>query len=277
MNTEPTIPLDVALEDARRGDEHDLLHGDVHFSGLKCFSKSAAHYRAYIEHGRKESRPMNVGTIAHSLVLGPHTRRPLVIYEGQRKGKKWETFRDEHVAANASVSIVTRGEVNVAEGIAEAVMRDPVAGELLAGTRREVALAWKDGPLSCATDGIDFVGDEYIGEFKTTTCTDPDVLMRQAFRMFYHAQLAWLEQAAWKNGIGTTRGLFIIGAEVAPPFAVTVMLLTPNVVDEGTKTISRWRERLVVCRTENHWPAYTQRIVDMELPSWMGEGDDDDA
>ncbi len=55
------------------------------------------------------------------------------------------------------------------------------------------------------------------------------------------------------------------------PYAVTVMKLTEATIAQGKKSIAIWTEKLRTCRENDHWPSYTQTVVDYELPPWMGE------
>lgn len=266
-------------------DEHELLHGVVHYSGLRCFAKSPAHYREYVLNGRKATRPMNVGTIAHAIVLGPHTRRPLLTYPGappnpktgernmKRQGDAWKEWEAEQHAkyGERGCTLVTKPEYDEAARVADAILADREARTLLDGTRREVALKWTDTGLAFETDGIDLVGDGYIGELKLTACTEPEKFATQAWRMLYHAQLACLERAANLNSISTANGLFIIAAETTAPYPVVCMQLSPRMIEEGQKSLALWTERLLACRAENHWPGYVQRVIDLDPPTWLDE------
>lgn len=248
------------------------LSDPIHFSDLKKFALSPAHFRASCAESFASTRDMRVGTVGHHIVLGPHRTKPLVLFKGPvRKGAVWDAF----AADNAGAEIVTQPEWDDAVPLAEAVMRDPVASALLKGTRREVALEWTDGGIKCATDGIDVVGDGFIADLKFTSCTEPVGFSRHSAKLLYHAQMAWLETAAQENGIDTSKGLFLIGTETSPPYAVTVMRLPPRTVEQGRKSYTLWLEKYRACVENDHWPAYTQTVVDFDLPPWMDGGEEE--
>ncbi len=242
----------------------------IHFSDLKKFAISALHFQASVGGVLEETRAMRIGTITHHEVLGPHTRRPLVMFDGpKRAGKAWEAFE----VANAGSEIVTKPEWEDAQPLVVAVQSDPVAAGLLKGCRREVALEWEDSGFKCATDGIDFVGEGYIGDLKTTSCAEPSAFSRHAAKLWYHAQLAWMRRGAIANWIDTSKGLFIIAVESSQPHAVTCFELTEETILQGEKSLALWLERLRAAVENDHWPAYSQCIVPLELPSWMGDQD----
>lgn len=245
----------------------DPLAGDVHFSDLKMMDLSPAHYVAACAEKFEPSRTMRVGTVVHHLVLGPNHIRPLVRYDGERKGNAWKAFEAEHPGCE----IVTAAEWSDAEPIAAAVIADPQAQRIIEGARREMSLTWESAGIKCATRGIDIVGAGLLADLKKTSCTEPRSWQRHAIKLWYHAQMAWYEEGAKANGLDTSKGLFLIGVEDVAPWAVTCLRLTPPVIAHGRKSITKWMERLRLCRENDHWPTYTQTVVDFELPVWLAE------
>jgi hypothetical protein len=251
-----------------------IAHDPVHFSDLKKFALSPAHFKDSLVRRREYTRAMRVGTVTHHLVLGAHTRRPVIRYDGDRRaGKDWDKFLAEFGPNN---EIVTAPEWDDAIPIAQAVLDNPVAARLLVG-RREMPLAWDESGIACATHGIDVVGDGWLADLKTTTCTEPEAWKRHAFKHLYPQQMAFYERAAKAHGIRTDDGLFLIGVEVEPPYAVTCLELSPALVAHGHRSCALWLERLRIARENDFWPGYTQTMVEFDVPAWMGAGDDDDA
>jgi hypothetical protein len=251
-----------------------LTPGPLHFSTLKRMARSPAHVRhAMLCPDGESTRAMRIGTIVHHIVCGPHRTRPLLRYEGgdMRKGGVWEKFKRE---APPRAEIVTMSEWADAEPIACAVLADPVARVLIEGARREVSLAWDEGGIPCATDGIDGVNDarRSIWDLKICHTSEPTEFSRHATRMSYPAQMAWYGRAASANAIATDGGVDLIAVESEAPYPVTVLGMGPEVLAAGTKAITLWLERYRVCRDSGVWPAYVQRAVPFELPAWESEG-----
>lgn len=244
--------------------------GTVHFSDLKQFALSPAHYVHSCTQKWVSTRPMRVGSIAHHIVLGPHKKRPIVLYEGgDRRGKDWLSFEAAHVGSE----IVTLSEWGDAEATAMAVKADPVALSILNGAQYELPAAWEMDGFDCSTDGIDIVGPGYIAELKVTNSAEPDAWMRHATRMLYHAQMAFYSEGARANG-ADVKECYIIGVEDSPPYPVTVLRLTPATLDAGRKSCAMWLERLRACEAAAAFPGYAQAPIDFVLPEWMTGGEE---
>lgn len=241
--------------------------GAVHFSNLKRFALSPAHYLASLTEPHKPKRAMSVGTIAHRLVLGSRPGHKIVRFPGPaRRGKTWQDFEELHGDAD----IVTAPEYDAGEAVANAIVSHPVAGPMLRDCRKEVPLSWTDAGIQCATSGVDLLGVDWIGELKTSVTAHPERFQRLAVSMFYHSQLAFYASGAEiAKGIEIAEAV-IIAAETTKPYPVTVFRLTPELLAEGRKHVYAWLERLRVCEDAQHWPEYAQTAVPFDRPAWMG-------
>lgn len=247
-----------------------LVPAPLHFSDLKLMSRSPMHvHHARTSSRREPTRAMRIGTIVHHLVCGPHTRKPLLRFDGDaRKGNAWESFRR---AAPPGAELVTATEWAEAEPIAAAVLADPIAAPIIRGSRREVALAWDDAGISCATDGIDGVNEALgvIWDLKLSHSSEPSEFSRHGSRMGYHAQMAWYQRAARANGIRTDGGVYLFTVEQGEPHPVTTFDMRGDPTAAGERAITLWLERYRACHDSKAWPGYVQSIVPFELPSWV--------
>jgi exodeoxyribonuclease VIII len=238
----------------------------IHFSELKKMALSPLHYKAAIEKATEPTRAMSVGTIAHHIVLGERTDKKLVVYRGGiRRGKEWDAFKAEHDGAE----IVTVPEWDEGEAIAKAILADPVAAPFLKG-QHEVPLEWDSAGMKFATRGVDVIGDGFVAELKSTASAEPGRWQRLALNMFYHVQMVmYREGAASRSLVAPDCPLYVIGCESKPPYPVTVLHLTPAMIELAQKTIAIWTERLRSCEENNFWPGYAQSVVEWDCPAWM--------
>ena len=238
--------------------------GTLHYSDLRQFSRSAAHYKHRIQETYEATRAMRVGTCVHHLVLGERQDRPLVVFPGERRqGNAWEAFKHN----NQGVEIVTQPEMDDAKPVALAVLANPFAKELMAGAELEVPLKWEMRGVPCSTGGVDILGKSYVVELKTTSCAEPDAFERHSFKMLYQAQLAWYRAGLAELGRPVNEA-FIIAAETEAPYPVTVFKLSAELLEDGAKSIALWLERYIQCRDAGEWPAYAQSIITMNAPAW---------
>lgn len=241
--------------------------GTVHYSQLRQMSRSPAHYVHACRSQNEPTRAMRVGTAVHHRVLGERSDRPLEVWPGKTRNDKG--YKD-WAASRTMTEILTQPEWDDAKGPAEAVLADPVSRVLLEGARTEVAMRWDDCGIPYSTGGVDVVGRGYIAELKTTTNAEPEHLQRHAIKMLYHAQMAhYLDGARHCDLANEKTELHLIAVEVDEPHCVTVLTLSPEVIEAGQKCVRAWMERLKVCAESNSWPGYVQSPVTWALPEWM--------
>jgi hypothetical protein len=248
----------------------------VRFSWLKNFARSPAHAKAALDDPRKPTAAMDLGAIAHRLVLGPrHGDGELAVWNGGRRyGKTWDAFREEHAAD----VIVTSGDFYRAKKIAEAVRADETASAILGdGAVFELPHSWIESGFKCETRGVDIFraarGEPgfSIWEFKTTTNVEPEKLKRHAMQMLYPQQLELYRGGLESTGAGPCREAGIIAVEVERPHVVTCLTLSPALLAWARRSLTLWLERLKVCVADSHWPGFAQRAVDFDLPPWLVE------
>ena len=244
--------------------------GTHHFSHLKRLALSGKQYLHAVNTPTVPSPAMLLGTGVHSMVLGGRPEKPVVRFHGDtRKGNAWKAFK----AANPGAEILTAPEWDHALQISRAVLADPIAQERLAGARFEVPLAWEEDGIRFSTSGVDILGNGALGDLKTATTTNPEDLQRQAFKMFYHCQLAFYRRGARANGLDVSRGLFLLCVETKGPHEVVDLELSEGLIDLADRTVSLWIEKLRTYRDANQWPGYAQSPVVWDVPSWMREDD----
>jgi hypothetical protein len=239
-----------------------LITDPVHFSNLKLFAKSPAHYRDSIG-AETDEAAFRLGRATHALLLGVQPGGKWDVYEGGRRaGKAWEAWRDER----PDTDIYIPSEMALARAMAKAVAADPHASDLLSG-EFEIPITWKDesGRL-CETRGRDVLNRNrrYIVDVKTARTAHPGRFTREALGLGYHAQGALYIDAAKSLGVDV-QDVYIVAVEKRRPHPVTVLRFTARALLEGRKLIRSWMEQLLVCEAANAWPAYAQSIVDLDV------------
>lgn len=244
-----------------------LITDPVHFSNLKLFGKSPAHYADSI--GADMDAPaLRLGRACHALVLGVQPGAKWDIYDGRRAGKEWEKKK----ADNPATDFYIPSEIAIARAMASSVVKNKHAMDLLAGDF-ELPIEWTDeSGRKCATRGLDVLNRKrrYVVDLKTAQTAHPQWFTREALRMSYHAQGAFYSDAARSLGVEVD-DVYVIAVEKKSPHPVTVLRLTPRTLVQGRKLVRSWMEQLLVCEAANEWPGYCQGIADLDVP------DDDDG
>lgn len=264
--------------------------GRVHFSELKAMAKSPAHFVEACRAAKTPTRAMTVGAVGDCIVFG---NRGYAIYPGKvRNGKEWEAWR----AAHPGVIHCIQSEVDDARGAADAVLGDPVSSAVLSvhDAEYQVCARWEAYGLDCAAGipgergGFDMVGtvsplmaemvpgvvpgNTFVADLKITSSTEPYDFSVHAWKSMWHAQLSWYVDGIEAGG-GRADHQLLIGVEPNPPHNVTVLLVPPDLIEDGRRSIALWAEKLRACDRTGLFPGYTQRGEVMVRPNWLTSED----
>jgi hypothetical protein len=250
--------------------------GLVHFSELKEFDSSPAHYRHACLHPKEQTRAMLVGAVADALVF---QHRKVEVWQGTRSMAGYKAWEKEW--ADSDCYTCTASEHADASGAAEAVLRNADAKRLLESPtgQRQRVLQWESwGHLRCGAGipgvrgGFDLLDDKegIIADMKVTADASLAGLERQILRQHWHAQLAWYRDGAEQLGMRGLRTVLIC-VEATEPHPVTVVELLPELVQLGHRQCAAWTETLRACDASGVWPEYAQEVVRMGVPAWVDD------
>jgi exodeoxyribonuclease VIII len=195
---------------------------------------------------------MSFGVVAHAILFG----QPFVQWPKRRAGKEWEAFEEAH----KDDLIVTVDEHDRAMRMVDAVTAHRDSAMVLRG-KYEVDREWSVLGRKCA-GRMDVLGADFVTEFKTCSNAHPQRFVYGAMRLSYHAQLAWYLDGVFLEG----GKAYMVAAESAPPYAVTIFEVTPRTLEEGRKQCRLWMETLLTCEASDSWPAYCQSMVPFDIP-----------
>jgi PDDEXK-like domain of unknown function (DUF3799) len=239
----------------------------VRFSRLKLMAESPMHYLANV-HGT--SATLDRGTAVHSILLGGkrvcyYDKTTEAGASAPRRGKDWEAFK----ALHEGETILSASEYETSNRIADAVRVNSLAMQALTGVCEQtlrfdwMGLTARSTPDVRANDGT------FLTELKTCRSSRPGKFAMQGFWMHYHAQMAFHAEAMRRNDLWRGKVMpeaFIVAVCSAAPYPVTVFKLTPRAMEQGLKSIVLWTEQLKQCISSRHFPAYSQAVVDFDVP-----------
>lgn len=263
-----------AYEGISAEDYHDREICDapsVSSSGLKLITaKSPYHYWAQSNMNpdrppRKIKAHFNVGHALHDLVLlnDRFTQHYHVTPPGFNDShtRKWEEeIEARDYAVQKGKQVITRGQFEMAQAMAESIAKDELAGALLTAGTPEMTLAAKDeitGVWMRARPDILPETMEIIPDLKTAADASLDVYERAATRFGYFQSAAhYLDVIEALYGPAKRR-FVLITVEKEYPYVVTIDHLDDVDIDFARLKNRHALNRFADALKSGVWPAYT--------------------
>lgn len=229
----------------------DLQKRPLSFSSLKEFSRSPAHYAAYIAGEKKQTPAMLLGRLVHAMIPTPGTASSeyVRVPEINRRTNEGKAQYAEILARSEGKALIDDEQWAQAEAMSEAVRTNSASKEIL------MRITQTEKKFNVEIDGlpfvgyIDAVGDDLIAEIKTTTNSSPEAFARDAFSSMYHLQAAIYMQAEKQRG--RRPDFYYIAVEKTPPYGVSVMKATDAYIQCGEVELARLLPMFKMCLKEN--------------------------
>lgn len=237
----------------------------VRFSNLKEFADSPEHYVHAVRFRRDETLAMRIGAGAHALSFD----QPYETYFEHRNSKAWDAFkaahREKHGDSYTTVPILNQDELDTAIAIRDKLRAHPVASKLIyEDSVIEQTIEWEHLGRKC-TARPDVRGRHKVVELKTTRSAKPKWFRKDVADRCYHGQLSFYGEGIVELGLGTATENYIIAIESKPPHVIAVYRLVPETMDLGRGAWRGWFETLRICEASDHWPGYSDEVMDLEL------------
>lgn len=239
---------------------------------------------------RETSDEMDIGTIAHSIVLEGHSDGVAIIdpndYPAARGGAiptGWtnqaiRTARDEARAAGKIPILKTRfGEIETIVGSVRAYIEslrdsEPAIWRLFQpeGGASELTMVWSDriGPTcKIRHDRISAANDLVVDLKFTSISAEPDAWSRILVREGHYARAAFYRRGV-KALTGVEPDYVFMVCETSPPYLCSLIGVDPAGYELGRSRVEYglrlWRD----CVERDSWPAYPNRVCYPDIPSW---------
>lgn len=267
MTLEPGCYLDLSERDYHQIKARDLLSN----SFIKTMvAKSPAHALAG-ERTHSDSAPMMLGRATHSLVLTPECfARDYVLWDGTKRGKVWEAFRDEHEGSQ----ILNRTEWTTAHQIREAISWHKRAAGLFVGGQAEVTIVAEVNGIRVKIR-IDYLIEHddriVIVDLKTTgRSAHPSKFVQSAWDLGYHLQ-AGLYTCIASLEFNKPCSFVIVAAETVnpSPAGVVVYDFPPDLINWAESKMVAAIDTFSDHRAADHWPGISDEVLTMGVPRYM--------
>ncbi|MEY5061646.1 MAG: hypothetical protein RIS45_1567 [Planctomycetota bacterium] len=224
---------------------------------------------------RRASRPLDLGTAVHSLVLGRGADIIEVPADSYRS-KNAQELRDTAAAAGQCPLLTKDYElaVKIADAVRATLRQIPDCEHAFDPDRgfSEVAAVWKEGDawLKCQMDYVT-KHRATVWDLKTSSAgAAPAGLGRLMVDRGYDIQGAMALRALAHldpETRGRTKVRFVV-VEVVPPFGLSVIELDNTAITMGTKRLEMGIRLMKQCLKSNTWPSYPALIHRPEYPGW---------
>lgn len=255
--------LFVAGEPFRLDVSHAAYHADrscVSSTGIKVLAtKSAAHYRDYLDGGpRKETPAMFLGTAIHARVLEPgeFDTRYVVAPISDKRTAEWKDF----VIDNPDRIPLTLNQHAIIEGIAKSVNAHPGAADLLKCGFKEATLIWQDEEtgiwLKIRPDCLCVDFDTGISmDLKSTDDAHAFEFARSCVSFNYD-----ISAAMYLDGLRTVFkrdfDFAFLAAEKDRPYQVALYGAPDEMLQRGMRRYREALRLLANCIRQQRWPGY---------------------
>jgi PDDEXK-like domain of unknown function (DUF3799) len=251
--------------------------GSLSVSGAKKLLPPScpAAFRYEQDHPKPPSDAMDLGTVAHKMVLGSG---PEIVVVDAANWMTKAAKEQREAARQASKVALLAGDYARAQAMANAVRSHPIAGALLhpdAGTP-EQSLFWQDRAtgimLRARADFLPSAGS-YGGRFiitdlKTCASAEPGAAIRSVMNFRYFMQAPWYADGAAALGLHPDPSFLFVFVESAPPHLITVIQLDDEAMQAGRNLNRQAIERYRDCTEAGVWPGYSDDIELVSLPPW---------
>lgn len=235
-------------------------------SGAKVLLECPAKFAYERRNPRPATDAMDVGTVAHALILRSGDSRITVI-DAYDWRKKADQGRRKAIRAEKLVA-VNRAELRQAAQVAAAVRRHPLASAILSEGIAEQSIYWRDEGTGVTRRGrIDWLHTKAVVDVKTCADASPGGFAKAAANLSYHQQAAW-----YVDGIaaltGQERPFLFVCVEKEPPHLVAIYQLDEEALSIGRERNRRALELFAQCESSGVWPGYSDDIETLSLPRW---------
>lgn len=259
------------------GIPEETYHGDltsVSSSTLKTVvSKTPAHAKADLETPRAQTPALLLGRAVHCRVLEPESypARYAVAPKVDRRTREGKATWDAFTQAHPGAAILSEEDGATVEAIAAAIQAHPIAHHAVRGGHAELSGWYRDPEtgVQCRIrpDYLRAAGG-IMADVKTALDASPGAFQRSIHGLGYHVQAA-MYAAGFEAIIGDPlRDFLFITAEKSRPYAVAVYRLEEDALAVGRRLYRAALRTWADCLERGTWPAYSDRIESITLPTW---------
>lgn len=253
--------------------EESLYHSRPELSSTQArdLLKTPALYKFNLTAPREPKQAFDVGTAAHSKILG--VGAGIVVYPEEHLtpsgnvSTKAATVEWAQAQRDAGLVPVGTVEAERVDAMAEAVLADPDAREVLERiSGREVSIITdvEGVPVRARFDMYD---GTHAGDLKTTRDASPRGFNKSIASFGYHLQEQWYRDAHKAETGRELESFEFVVVEAAPPHLVAVYDVDFSYREAARTKAREARELWLRCTETDTWPGYGRQTL--IAPTWV--------
>jgi hypothetical protein len=242
--------------------------GSLSSTGAKALADCPARFKWQLDNPQPHKPAFEFGTAAHTLILGDGPE--LVVVDADLWNTNEIKAKVAAIREAGGIPLKQAAYQQVCD-MAEALAAHPEASEIFTpGTGvAEQSAFWFDGSI-WRRSRFDWLRDDEIDDYKTTTSVHPDALQKTVHQFGYHQQEDFYRTVAIGLGLIPPTGLFqFVFQEKQPPYLVEVAELDPIAKSVGRYLNDFAISRYLHGRETGHWPGYSETSTVISLPPYI--------
>lgn len=212
------------------------------------------------------------GHVAHRLVLGKGAEVEVLDF----KTRQTNAYKAAEAEAREAGKVpILAADYERAQEVAEAVRKDPLAGEVFTDGEAEVSLFWPDEETGVIRRArFDWLKSKVegrrriIGDLKTARSAEPVKFGKSAADFGYAISAANYVDAAIACGLDNDPLFVFAAVEKEAPFVVSTFYATPEVIELGRALMRAAIRTYADCMASGQWPGYAETPLPLELPRY---------
>ena len=233
-----------------------------------------ARFRWEKDHARPPKREFEIGTAAHSLVLGAGPE--LVEIQADNWRTAAANLEAEDARADGFVPLLTK-DYRMVQAMAEALRRHPAAAALFDPDRgdAEQSLFWTDPPTGvmrrARLDHLPYPrsGRMILADYKTCVSADAVAAAKAVHDFGYHRQGATYVDGVRALGLAGADAMYaVVFQEKTAPYLVHVFEIDAMALTIGRDLNRRALELYAKCAAADHWPGW-EGVDLLGVPAWV--------